>query len=172
MALSTEIQIYVADLAAYNSAKLHGTWIDATQDIDDIEAEIQEMLKASPVSNAEEYAIHEYEGFGSYKLAEHEGIENVQAIALFIEEFPDFGPELLNYYEVEGARRMVEDNYQGCHNSLADYAEQYTEDSGTEIPESLKFYIDYEKMANDWDMSGDIFVITLAHDEIHVFLNN
>ena len=30
--MSEEIRIYVADLAAYNNGKLHGVWIDATQD--------------------------------------------------------------------------------------------------------------------------------------------
>jgi hypothetical protein len=31
-----EIRIYVADLAAYNNGKLHGVWINATDDMDAI----------------------------------------------------------------------------------------------------------------------------------------
>ncbi len=50
--------IYVACLASYNNAILHGVWIDATQSEDDIMKEIWEMLDNSPEPNAEEYAIH------------------------------------------------------------------------------------------------------------------
>ena len=46
--------IYVACLASYNNAILHGVWIDATQSEDDIMKEIWEMLDKSPEPNAEE----------------------------------------------------------------------------------------------------------------------
>ena len=39
----------------------------------------------------------------------------------------------------------------------------------TAIPESLRFYIDWQAMARDWEMSGDLFTVQTAHDEIHVF---
>lgn len=52
-------RVYIACLAAYNSGKLHGRWIDADQDADDIRREVAEMLKASPEPNAEEWAIHD-----------------------------------------------------------------------------------------------------------------
>lgn len=44
----TEPRIYVACLAAYNNGSLHGRWIDANQSVDDIEADVQAMLNASP----------------------------------------------------------------------------------------------------------------------------
>ncbi len=53
--------IYVACLASYNNAILHGVWIDAMQSEDDIMKEIWEMLDNRPEPNAEEYAIHDYE---------------------------------------------------------------------------------------------------------------
>ena len=46
--MSEEIRIYVACLAAYNNGRLHGVWIDATDDIDDIQDQINEMLESSP----------------------------------------------------------------------------------------------------------------------------
>lgn len=54
-------KIYVACLASYNAGTLFGAWIDATQDLDDIEAEIADMLKRSPVEGAEEWEIHDTE---------------------------------------------------------------------------------------------------------------
>ena len=60
--MTNEIKIYVADLAAYNNGILHGIWIDATDDLDDIQEQVNEMLASSPEEMAEEYAIHDYEG--------------------------------------------------------------------------------------------------------------
>lgn len=41
----SDAQIYVADLAAYNAGTLYGKWIDAEQSAEEIEEEVQEMLK-------------------------------------------------------------------------------------------------------------------------------
>ena len=79
-------RLYVACLAAYNSGALHGRWIDAHQDADQIKHEIKEMLAASSIPYAEEYAIHDYEGFGKASLEEYTSIERVAAIAEFITE--------------------------------------------------------------------------------------
>ena len=37
------------------------------------------------------------------------------------------------------------------------------------IPEALRDYIDWDAMARDADMSGDLFTIETAHGEVHVF---
>ena len=60
------MRIYVAGLAAYNAGHLHGVWIDATLELDDIQGQVDAMLAASPVEDAEEYAIHDFEGFDGY----------------------------------------------------------------------------------------------------------
>jgi antirestriction protein len=44
-------RIYVACLASYNNGVLHGKWIDATSCADDMQAEINEMLRASKFPN-------------------------------------------------------------------------------------------------------------------------
>ena len=166
--MSEEIRIYVADLAAYNNGKLHGVWIDATQDISDIQEQINAMLAESPEGFAEEYAIHDYEGFGGYSVSEYEGIQSIHEIALFIEEYPKLAAELLNYFDLDDARKAIEENYSGCYKSLADYAEQLTEDT-SQIPENLAYYIDYERMGRDMDLSGDIYTIETAYEEVHIF---
>lgn len=172
--MNEEIRIYVACLAAYNNGYLHGEWIDATQDMDDIWDQVKAMLKASPVEEeAEEYAIHDYEGFGSHQLGEYEGLEHVHDLAVFIEEHGELGSELLNqlHGNIDEATTAIEDNYCGCYSSLADYAQELTEQQG-DIPKHLEFYIDYERMGNDMDMSGDICTIETAHDEVHIFWNH
>ena len=166
----TTPRIYVADLAAYNNGKLHGVWIDVLDGIDEIWNQINTMLKASPEPLAEEYSIHDYEGFGSYRVSEYEGIAEIHAIAEFLEKHPDFGSDLLDYcYDLDEAKRFAEENYQGCYKSLEDYAETFTEETGADIPEHLAPYIDYAKMGRDWELSGDIFTLETGFEEVHVF---
>ena len=170
--MCNEIRIYVADLAAYNNGKLHGVWIDATQDLDDIQEQVNKMLALSPEADAEEYAIHDFEGFNGYRLSEYEGLESAHEVACFIEEYPEIGGELLDYFsDIEEARKVAEENYCGCYKSLADYAEELTEQT-SQIPEHLQYYIDYEKMGRDMELNGDVFTIETGYEEIHIFWNN
>ena len=170
--MSQEIKIYVADLAAYNNGILHGIWIDATDDLDDIQDQVNKMLENSPVEFSEEYAIHDYEGYGSYSLHEYEGLQTAHEIACFIDEYPEVGAELLNHCgDIDEAKKMAEESYHGCYGSVADFAQGLTEET-SEIPSHLEFYIDYERMGRDMEMSGDIFTIETAYDEVHVFWNS
>lgn len=168
--MSADIQIYVACLAAYNNGILHGRWIDATQDIDDLQNEINQILESSPIEDAEEWAIHDYEGFCGYSISEYEGLKSVHEIASFITEHGEIAGDLLNHFggSIEDARKAMKEGYQGCHSSLADYAQDLTEQT-SEVPKHLEFYIDYERMGRDMEWSGDIFTIETAHDEVHIF---
>ncbi|TVZ39756.1 antirestriction protein [Alteromonadaceae bacterium 2753L.S.0a.02] len=165
-----EPRIYVADLAAYNNGKLHGVWIDASLDLEDIQDAVLKMLKSSPEPDAEEWAIHDFEGFGSHRLSEYDSFERVSELAQFIEEHEELGAELISHFcgDIEEARKAIEEQYAGCHKSVADFAEELTEGT-TEIPESLARYIDYKAMAYDLEVSGDIFTLELAFEEVHIF---
>ena len=168
--MSEEIRIYVADLAAYNNGRLHGVWIDATEEMDDIWAQVNQMLKSSPEGFAEEYAIHDYEGFGGYRVSEYEGLESAHNVAVFIEEHGEIAGELLNNFggDLEDAKKAIEENYSGCYKSLAEYAEELTEQTA-EVPENLAFYIDYERMGRDMELGGDFYTIETGFEEVHVF---
>ncbi len=169
--MSQDIQIYVADLAAYNAGHLHGVWIDAIQTADEMHEQIQAMLKKSPIEGAEECAIHDHDGFEGAPVSEWESLDNIHTMACFIEEHGALGAELINHFgDIAEAIQAVDEGYHGCYGSVADYAEQFTEDTTT-IPQNLQYYIDYERMARDWEMSGDIFTIETAHNQVHVFSN-
>ena len=164
-----EIRIYVACLAAYNSGYLHGQWIDVTLGEDTIWEGIREVLKTSPIPDAEEWAIHDYEGFEGLDISEYEGIESVYEKAAFIEEHGRMGAMLAEHFggDMEEARKALDDQYAGSYKSLADFAEDITEQT-TVIPDTLQYYIDYERMGRDMAIS-DVFTIEAAFDEIHVF---
>ncbi len=163
------IQIYVACLAAYNNGYLHGRWIEACQEAWAIYDKIRDMLNSSPIADAEEWAIHDYEGFGPLSISEYEGIDRVAELAAFIAEHGELGAELVSHFgDIEQARQAIEESYHGSFESLADYVQGLTEDTN-QIPEHLRFYIDWDAMARDAEMSGDLFTVQIAHNEIHVF---
>ena len=162
-------RIYVACLAAYNNGFLHGRWIDATTP-DEIMEEVQAMLAASPIPQAEEWSIHDYEGFEDASLSEYSSFETVCALAEFIGEHGALGAKLYSYYgdSLDEAKAAFED-YAGEFKSVADFAEDITRECGTEIPKSLEYYIDWEALARDMRMSGEILTIETGFDEVHVF---
>ncbi|MEO1151463.1 MAG: antirestriction protein ArdA [Pseudomonadota bacterium] len=164
----SEQRIYVACLAAYNNGCLHGRWIDANQDKEDILSEIRAMLKASPIPDAEEYAIHEYEGFGDIIIEEYQSIESVAAIAEFIQEHGILGTYVFGHYnDLDMAREMMEDHYIGEYETVADFAREITEET-TEIPQNVAFYVDYDLMARDMEVN-DIHAFQIGAGSFHIF---
>ena len=163
-------RIYVVCLAAYNNGYLHGAWIDAEQDADQIRDQIASMLCRSPVEDAEEYAIHDYEGFEGVSISEYAGIDTVARMAAFIAEHGALGAGLLEQFsgDMNQAESTLEDCYYGQFASLADYMEELTTESVT-IPEALRYYINWKGMARDAETGGDLFTIETAHGEVHVF---
>ena len=92
------IRIYVACLAAYNNGHLHGEWINVKDEASIWEA-VQAMLFRSPIEeDAEEWAIHDYEGFEGAEVGEYFSFANVVELADFIRERGALGAQVLNYY--------------------------------------------------------------------------
>lgn len=163
------LRIYVACLAAYNAGHLHGRWIDATQDADAIRGEIEAMLRVSPIPLAEEFAIHDYEGFKGAKISHYTGIAEVADLAAFIEEHGKLGAELFQYFDgdMDEAAAALED-HAGQFKSLGHFAAELTEDS-SDVPVHLALYIDYDAMGRDMELSGDIFTIQTGFECVDVF---
>ena len=180
LTLTTSPRIYVACLAAYNNGFLHGTWIDADQDADDIYTEVQEMLKTSPAWKigdiCEEWAIHDYEGFEDIRLSEFEDFETVADLAQAI---ADHGPAFTQYYSTVTYGNCVADtvaqfneDYRGVWNSEAMFVEQCLEDDGTldavEAAGLNPSYIDLEAIARDWFIN-DYFSAPAPNYQVFVY---
>src|SRR5882672_6047171 len=78
---NTQPRIYVASLSDYNAGRLHGVWLDANQDVEELQVAVDAMLKKSHEPSAEEYAVHDYEDFGPVRLGEYTSLEIVAAVA-------------------------------------------------------------------------------------------
>jgi len=163
-------RIYVACLASYNNGILHGYWIDCTTDPEDIKNDIQQMLAASPIENAEEWRIDDYDNFYGFDPTGYLP-ENLYQLATFIEEYETLGAKLLDIHgDLDAAKQALEDNYLGCFERLSDYAEELTT-STCEIPTCLQYYIDYRSMARDMELNGEFYSIRTGYDEHHLFMN-
>jgi antirestriction protein len=157
----------VASLADYNAGILHGQWIDAASDLEDLQAVVNDMLATSPTTTrAEEYAIHDHEGFGHYRVGEYEPIEKVHRIARGIAEHGLAFAAWSANAEVDDDLDRFEDVFLGSYESATDYAEQLLEDFGLHriieqhVPDGLQAYVrvDAEALGRDLVLGGDITV--------------
>lgn len=142
------MRIYVACLAAYNNGILHGAWIDAN-DAEDMTEATQAMLKKSPMPDAEEWAIHDYEL--PFKISEYESFESIAESVEWIESQHDEELAALVLSECQGdtseAEKMME-SYAGEFSSLRELGESRADDF-LDIPSHLENYIDYEAYGRD-----------------------
>ena len=173
-------RIYVASLADYNEGRLHGAWIDADQDEDELDRAIKEMLARSPSPAAEEWAIHDYEEFGLLRLDEFESLATVAKIAKGIAEHgPAFAAWAAHIGTDSEALDEFEDAYMGEWDSAVAFAEEMLDDMGhieeimRGVPEHLAPYvqIDYEGFVRDLVRNGELATLEKPDGGIYVFRN-
>ena len=154
---TTSIRIYVASLADYNAGRLHGAWIDATQDADDMQEEVNKMLAESKEPIAEEWAIHDYEGFQGLKLGEWESFDKVSEWATAIAEH---GEAYALWADESGASEVEQfnDAYRGHWDTMADFAEEWYEESVPAKDGYLMQFIDWERVGREME-HGDFYSI-------------
>lgn len=169
-----EPRIYVASLSDYNAGRLHGAWISANQDTEEIEEAIQAMLAKSNEPVAEEWAIHDYDGFGPVGLGEYESIEHVATLARGIAEH---GPAFAHWADYLGSSQWeylanFEDNFVCECGSTTEFAESMLESMGIDIDsmvdEQLQPYVSFDVDAFARDLSYD-FHIAEDDDGVYVF---
>lgn len=158
MNINNEPRIYVACLAGYNNGIMHGKWIDANQEASDLENEISEIMANSPIDNAEEWAIHDYECFGGIQISEWETMETISKLASEIEEHGELFAQVYDYTNnIQDAKEMIQDRLIGLYDSMMDYAEETTDLS--EVPEYLHWYINFNAIARDMENNLTVFEV-------------
>ena len=170
-------RIYVASLSDYNAGCLHGGWFDADREVDELEKDIALMLACSPEPVAEEWAIHDHEGFGLAFISENESLETVSRLALGIAEhglaFAAWAAVQSN--DEEGLGRF-DDAYLGNWENLENYAEELLAGLGFEetqklLPEWIRPYLvlDVEAFARDLELGGDVISVKALDGSVWVF---
>jgi antirestriction protein len=158
----------VASLSDYNAGLLHGSWIDADQAPDELHEAVSDMLTRSPTTGAEEFAIHDFEGFGDYRVGEYDSLDWVNRIACgIVEHGPAFGAWAEHCAHDEDALERFDDAYLGQWSSVEAYAEELLDDLGylraveENVPDMIQPYVrvDIEAFARDLELSGDLTVV-------------
>jgi antirestriction protein len=176
-------RVYAASLTDYNNGILHGRWLDAAVDADELQAGIQAMLAESPTMRrygevAEEWAFHDHEDFGSYRLSEFTSVETVSRLAKGITEH---GPAFAAWASHAGTEpemlRLFEDMYRGEWESVLGYAEYLIDELGVErrLDDLLDEWtrrlvkVDIDGFARDLEHSGDIFTVEAPNGQVWIF---
>jgi len=177
-------RIYAASLSDYNNGILHGCWIDATSDIEEMQHAINEMLAASPTTTrygepAEEWAVHDYEGFSDIRVGEYTSLANIAQWADGIDRHGEAFAAWVAHVGVEGDDliEQFENGYQGEWESIEAYAEYMLDELGVqrvidEAPEWLQPYLklDIEGFARQLELGGELTCSESPGGEVWIFL--
>lgn len=173
-------RIYVASLSDYNAGRLHGIWLDANQAPEDLQLQITAMLRRSKEPRAEEWAIHDFEGFNGLHLGEWEDLTHVSRVAKGISQHGlAFGHWATLVSEDEELDKF-EDAYLGQWESVTDYAEHVLDDLGLDeeldrcVPDNLRPYVklDAEGFGRDLVLGGDVTAIDGEGGAMYLFTNH
>lgn len=191
------MRIYVASLTDYNAGRLFGEWIDCEDmSADDIGEAVAAMLAKSPAPKlgdgiAEEWAIHDYDGFYGIKLGEWESFERIAELSALIGEH---GPAFAAFAEYEGVDQVDEDRFTECYQGEWDtfraFAENFAEECGlwradfgsarmdrydparewAFIAEQLAEFFDWDAYANS--LTDDYYEVRSDWGTVYVFRRN
>ena len=166
--------IYVACLAAYNSGYLHGSWIVPSTDKEELQEQINKVIKSSPVSDAEEWAVHDYNNFPN--LGEYPALNSIVDVQEAMEAFE---PSIVHGY-IENIHHSnvdfsslvgdIEEAFIGTYDSFREYADDTAEDTMLlDCPDHIRNYFDYDAFARD--LEYDHWTAEAPGYQVHIFRN-
>lgn len=165
-------RVYAACLASYNGGRLYGRWIDCDRGADHIREEIADMLRQSPEPGAEEFAFHDSEYVGH--ISESEDIDRLADVGEAVAEAGADWPALLAWLDGAEGRDPSDfaDVFCGRWDSVADYVADHYDSAYTEKDMGpLAAYIDWEAVARDWELGGDIETARAKGGGVYIFRN-
>ena len=151
------MRIYVGTYAKYNDGNLFGKWLDL-EDYADRDEFYEACAELHADEEDPEFVFQDWEGIPDDMISEsHVSLECWTLLDAY--EMHDEGA--VNAYVYcfgEWNENDFNDRYRGEYDSWKDMAEELLEETGglDQIPESLRYYFDYEKYANDLQIGGDL----------------
>lgn len=172
-------RVWIASLADYNDGRLHGEWVDAAVDGNDLIRAAQRIVDTSPEPGAEEWAIFDYDNFGTYRVGEYEDLPTVATVARGISKF---GPAFAFWAEeseahIDDMEVGFEDAFMGFYESRDDFLDTMLDDLGANeaiekhVPQWLVAHIsiDRDGLIRDVQAAGDIHIEDGPEGGIYVF---
>jgi antirestriction protein len=180
--LSLLPQVWVGSLSDYNNGILHGAWIDAAREPEQIQADIKAVLAGSPWAArtgepAEEWGIFDTDNFGACRIDQHENLGWVSAVARGIKQHGLAFAAYADVMQDEALLSGFDDAYLGHYDSLHAYVEQLINDLGYDelldrvVPTSLRPYvkIDVAATARDLLFGGDLHAVEATEGGVWIF---
>ena len=164
------IKIYVASLEAYNNGIMVGDWVTPTDylSFEKFNDAIQIATK-----NADEVAVHDYEGIDLDN--EYPDFEDLYYFCQALEDSWLDNEAIIAYAENTGEEldneliADAENSYVGTFNSFQEYAEDYADELIHSTDDFLKSYFDYESFARD--LEYDYMVCDVSDYNVAIFNN-
>ena len=149
-----EIKIYLTNLAKYNQGRLIGKWLELPLTDEELKTEIREVL-----GNDEEYFCSDFDA--PFRIEEYENLLELSEFVEQLEELDEYDQEKVFYlldiisYDREEAMERYEDVVYYQSMKLEDVASELIEEGVFgELTDTIKGYIDYEKLARDLSVDG------------------
>lgn len=153
------MRVYVGTYAKYNSGSIAGAWLDLEDysDKEEFHAACKELHKdeADP-----EFMFQDWEGIPEGMVSESHIDEEVFELAALDDGELTMFTVYRSDVDRSGTIEQAREAYRGTYSSPADYAEDFYEETGglEGMPEHLRSYIDWERVANDMRHDGVSFV--------------
>lgn len=164
------MRVHITDLEAYNNGHLVGAWYELPMSEDLLIKSIKnELQKGKQISNSihnhEEYFITDFE-CEYMKVNEYDSLTKLNKIAQKmkgLEEQEKIAVQLMfeNYIvnSIDEAIENLENMISTGEDKMEDVAYNHIQETGViqNMPESLQYYFDYEKLGNDMEIEGSYF---------------
>lgn len=149
-----EINVYLTNLAKYNVGCLFGKWIELPLSEEKLQKAFDEVL-----GNDEEYFITDYEA--PFSIGEYDNLTELNEFAEQLTELSDWDQEKVIFLieEIGFDRKEAIDHYEDVafyqNMTMEDVAYELVEEGiFGDISDSIKSYIDYERLARGLTMDG------------------
>ena len=164
------MRVYITDLEAYNNGHLVGDWYELPMSEEELSTAITEVLAngqnvCKDAHIHEEYFITDYE-CDYMKIDEYSSLTNLNEIAQKMSDLDQnqktavkllLEANIVN--DFDDAIENIENIYCTGETKMEDVAYNYIQETGAfqNMPESLQYYFDYEKLGRDMEIEGSYY---------------
>ncbi|BFU77283.1 hypothetical protein ALC152_04980 [Arcobacter sp. 15-2] len=169
------LKIYITDLSAYNQSFLIGKWITLPMCEEELQEEIQSILKEGSEAcgfneTHEEVFITDYEFETEYSLFtvnEYSSISELNEKCEELSQYDEHDLKRISYlldhlnYDLEAAIEHYDEVHVYEDMTMRDVAEEYIESTVnlSELPDIVSNNIDYDAIARDFEIDSAYEVI-------------
>lgn len=170
MMSTSTVQVYVGTYAKYNSGSIAGEWLDL-EDYADKDEFLEACAELHDDEDYPEFMFQDWEGIPDGLISESHIDEDVWEWLELDEDDREKVDLYREHIDSDADFQTCIGRYMGQYRNPTDYAEEWYNER-REIPEYLVSYIDWERVARDFELGGDVTFVQTSYDVCHVFDNH